>query len=103
MALTLSEWKSCMLELIDGVELELGSTIPAATMLALKAIRERLAGIRTGRMRKLFENDLEELLESKPFLQVATRRFFRKKVPPAVKAALVALEKARDVLAQAKK
>jgi len=63
MKLTLSQWKATMEGLIDGVQGELGSTIPTKTKAALHAFRKRLEENLGERKRKRFEQELEAFLQ----------------------------------------
>ncbi len=103
MKLTLSQWKATMEELIDGVQGELGSTIPTKTKVALHTFRKRLDENLGDRRRKRFEQELEAFLQSKRALRAASKRYLRKKIPPAIKAAIGALKRARRLLAQGKR
>jgi hypothetical protein len=101
--LTKSAWKESTAEFLDGIERELGSTAPAESVAALNVFRMRLGDDRTLRRRKQFDRDLEVFLESKPYLKVAARRHLRKKIGPAVKSAMILLERANVVLAKYQK
>ena len=103
MTLTLSQWKATMDELIDGVQGELGSTIPTKTKVALHTFRKRLDENLGGRRRKRFEQELEAFLQSKRALRAASKRYLRKKMSPAIKAAIATLKRARRLLAQRKR
>jgi hypothetical protein len=92
-----------MEELIDGVQRELGSTIPTKTKVALHTFRKRLDENLGARRRKRFEQELEAFLQSKRALRAAAKRYLRKKMPPAIKAAISALKRARRLLAKARR
>jgi uncharacterized protein (DUF2267 family) len=103
MTFTLSQWKATMEELIDGVQRELGSTIPTKTRAALHTFRERLEKNLGRRRRKRFEQELEAFLQSKPALRAASKRYIRKKMRPLIKATIATLKRARRLLAQHKR
>ncbi len=103
MTLTLSQWKAAMEELIDGVQGELGSTIPTKTKVTLHTFRKRFDENLSGRRRKRFEQELEAFLQSKRALRAASKRYLRKKIRPAIKAAIATLKRARRLLAQGKR
>jgi hypothetical protein len=94
MTLTLSQWKATMEELIDGVQRELGSTIPTKSRAALHTFRKRLEKNLGGPKRKRFEQELEAFLQSKPALRAASKRFLHKKF----KAVTAALKRTRRLL-----
>ena len=103
MTLTFSQWKATMEELIVGVQRELGSTIPPKTNVALHTFRKRLDENLGARRRKRFELELEAFLQSKRALRAAAKRYLRKKIPPTIKAAIAALNRARRLLAKGKR
>jgi hypothetical protein len=103
MTLTFSQWKATMKELIDGVQGELGPTIPTKTRVVLHTFRTRLDEKLGGRRRKRFEQELEAFLQSKRALRAASKRYLRNKMSPAIKAAIAALKRARRLLAQRKR
>jgi hypothetical protein len=90
-SLTKSEWKTCREEFVDDIERE------------LNAFRKRLDEDHDSRRRKQFDRDLDVFIESKPYLKVAVTRHLRRQIRPAVKAAMVALEEAKVVLAKYRK
>jgi glucan phosphorylase len=85
------QWKATMEDLIDGVQRELGFTIPTKTRAALNTFRKRLEENLGGRKRKRFEQELEAFLQSKRPLRAASKRYLRKKMNPAIKAVIAAL------------
>lgn len=97
MAMKNAQWKAVMEELLDGVQRELGTPVPK-----LESFRARLNGSQVPRERREFEQELEVLLRSKPFLRAATERFLRKKARPVIEAAVSALDEAEAILAQCK-
>ena len=103
MTLTFSQWKATMAGLIDGVQRELGSTIPTKTKVALHTFRKRLGENQGARKRKRFEQELEAFLQSNRALRAAASRYLRKKMPPVIKAAISALKRARRLLAKARR
>jgi uncharacterized protein (DUF2267 family) len=103
MTLTFSQWKTTMEELIDAVQRELGSTIPIKTRAVLHTFRKRLKENLGGRRRKLFEQELEAFLQSKPALRAASKRYLRKKMRQVMKAVTATLKRARRSLAQRKR
>jgi len=104
--MTLSQWKSLMEELVDGIEQEMGSTVAVKTKVALDTFRNRLHKIQVARERKPFERELEAFLQSKRTLRAAGERYMRKyireKVHPAIEALGVAIKRARPLLAKSK-
>jgi len=92
-----------MKELIDGVQGELGPTIPTKTSVVLHTFRKRLDEKLGGRKRKRFEQELEAFLQSKRSLRAASKRYLRKKMSPAIRAAIAALKRAQRLLAQRKR
>jgi hypothetical protein len=102
-SLTKSEWKTFREEFVDDIERELGATAPADSLAALNAFRKRLDEDLDSRRRKRFDRDLDAFIESKPYLKVAVTRHLRRQIRPAVKAAMVALEEAKVVLAKYRK
>jgi IS5 family transposase len=92
-----------MEEIIDGVQGELGSTIPAKTRGALDTFRKRLEQNLGGRRRKRFEQELEAFLQSKRGLRAATKRYLRKRMRTVIKATIATLKRARRQLAQRKR
>ena len=103
MSPTKSKWKTRMEEFLEDIELELGATAPADSLAALNAFRKRLDEDLDSRRRKQFGRDFDAFIESKPYLKVAVTRLLRRQVRPAVKAAMVALEEAKVVLAKYRK
>ena len=101
--MTLPEWKDVMREFIDGVERELGPSIPANTKIALSAFRRRLNERGIAPRRKRFERELEAFLESEPVLEAAATQYLRKKIRPAVEEAVVLLKRVETILAKASK
>jgi hypothetical protein len=91
-------WKSNLAELLNGVQRELGSTIPAKTKLALNSLRKELKGAIPARKRKRFERELGAFLHSTHRLRTATRKYLRKKAFPALKDAASALKRATFAL-----
>jgi hypothetical protein len=100
--MTLSQWKEVMEELLDGVQQELGSTVPIKTKVALNTFRRRLHSTLVARRRKRFEQELEAFLQSKRALRVAAERYVCKKIPPAIEAAIAVLKRAQRLLAKGK-
>jgi Skp family chaperone for outer membrane proteins len=92
-----------MEELLDGVQQELGSTVPAETEIALNDLRRRLEKHLTAPRRKRFKQELETLFERKPGLKAAANRYLRKKVPAAIAAAEAALEAGQELLSTLKR
>jgi hypothetical protein len=103
MTLTPSEWKDASEEMIDGVQRELGSAIPAKTKVALHTFRKRLDENLGARRRKQFEQELEAFIHSKPALRAAAERYLGKKIRSEVKAAIAALKLALPLLAKDKR
>src|SRR5712691_11386559 len=103
MTLTFSQWKTTMEELIEGVQRELGSTIPTKTRTVLHTLRKRLKENLGGRRRKRFEQELEAFLQSKPVLRAASKRYLRKKMRQVMKALTATLKRVRRLLAQRKR
>jgi len=91
-----------MEELLDGVQQELGSTVPIKTKVALDTFRKRLDETLVARRRKRFEQELEAFLQSKRALRAAAKRYLRKKIPPAIEAAVAVMKQALAVLAKYK-
>jgi hypothetical protein len=87
-------------DLLDGVERELRSSVPVKTRVALNAFRMRLSEGRVARRREHFEQELDTFLQSEPFLRAATKRYLRKKMLPAIAAAIAALKRALPFLAK---
>jgi len=100
--MTLSQRKACMEELLDGVQQELGSTVPIKTKVALDTFRKRLHGTTVARRRKRFEQELEAFLQSKRALQAAAERYLCKKIPPVIEAAVAVMKRALPLLAKDK-
>jgi len=73
-----------MEELIDGVQGELGSTIPTKTSVTLHTFRKRLDENPGTRRRKRFEQGLAAFLQSKRALRAASKRYLRKRMRPAI-------------------
>ena len=103
MTLSLSQWKATMEELIDGVQGELGSTIPTKTNVALHTFRKRLDENLGARRRKRFEQELEAFLQSKRALRSASKRYLRKKIRRVLKATTATLKRAQRLLSQRKR
>jgi hypothetical protein len=97
-----SEWKDAMVDLLDGVERELGPSIPIAARTRLNEFRRHLDEARVLRSHKRFVQGLDAFLLSEPYLEVATKRHLREKMIPIIKEALTALERAKLVLANHK-
>jgi hypothetical protein len=95
-----ADWKKMIEDLLDAIEGELRTSVPAKTKLTLNALRSRLGERDITRRRKRFDQELDELLTSDPFLRAATKRYFRRKVPQAIAEALVVLERAKVYLAK---
>jgi hypothetical protein len=87
-----------MIELLDGVQRELGSAISNKTKAALDAFRERICETSAAPRRKRFERELEAFLQSKPALRAASERYVCEKIPPAIEAAVGALMRALPLL-----
>jgi len=87
-----------MMELLDGVQRELGSAVPNKTKAALDAFRERLDEISVVRKRQRFERELEAFLQSKPALRAASERYLCERIPPAIEAAVAAMMRALPLL-----
>jgi hypothetical protein len=100
--MTLSEWKAVMEELLDGVQQELGTAVPIKTKVGLDTFRKRLRGTLVARRRKRFEQELEAFLQSKRALRAAAKRYLRKKIPPAIAAAIAVMKRAQLFLAKHK-
>jgi len=104
--MTLSQWKSLMEELVDGIEQELGSTVAVKTKVALDTFRNRLDKILVARERKPFEQELEAFLQSKRTLRAAGERYMRKyireKIHPALEALGAAIKRVRPLLGKNK-
>jgi hypothetical protein len=96
------QWKDWMRDFVDGIERELRPSCPLKSRTDLGEFRGRLDTKRVRGGHKRFERELEELLQSDPFLRRATERYFAREVPAALEAALVVLEQAKVVLAKAK-
>lgn len=103
MTLIRLQWKATMEELIDGVQGELGFTIPTKTRAALHTFRKHLEENLGGRRRKRFEQELEAFLQSKRALRAASKRYLRKKMRRTIKAVTATLKRARRLLAQRKR
>jgi hypothetical protein len=97
-----SDWKEAMVDLLDGVEREIGPSIPIAAKDRLDEFRRRLNEAHVIRRRKRFVQVLDAFLLSEPYLEVATKRYLRKKIIPIVKEALKALELAQLALEKCK-
>jgi hypothetical protein len=100
--MTSSEWKDAVVDLLDGVERELGPSVPIATKVRLNEFRRQLNEPRVVGRRKRFVQVLDAFLLSEPYWEVATKRYWRKQMLPIVKEALTALEQAQLVHAQCK-
>jgi len=87
-----------MMELLDGVQRELGSGVPNKTKATLDAFRGRLDETSAARKRKRFERELEAFLQSKPALRAASERYVCEKIPPAIEAAVAAMMRALPLL-----
>ncbi len=93
-----SDWKDAMVDLLDGVEREIGPSIPIATKVRLDEFRQHLNEAHVTRRRKRFVQLVDAFLLSEPYLEVATKRYLRKKMIPIAKEALKALEVAQLAL-----
>jgi len=91
-----------MEELVDGVQKELGPTVPVKTKVGLEAFRKRLRKPLIARRRKRFEQELEAFLQSERALRTAAQRYIRKKMPPIIKAAVAVMKQARALLGKDK-
>ena len=87
-----------MTDLLTGVERELCSSAPTEARVTLHSFRKRLNQCRVIRKRKAFDRDLEAFLQSKPCLRGAAKRHIRKIAPPAIEAAIAALNAAIGIL-----
>jgi hypothetical protein len=96
--MTIAEWKTCMGDLVDGVERELRRTAPLKTKLALETFKCRLAMDPVARRRRPFERELEAFIQSTKGLQSAAERYIGRILPPALEAAAATLERARPYL-----
>ena len=92
-----------MMELLDGVQRELGSAVPNKTKAALDTFRGRLEETSTARRRKRFEGELEAFLQSKPALRGASERYLGERIPPAIEAAVAAMMRALTFLRTTRK
>jgi hypothetical protein len=90
-----------MEDLLDGVEEELRFTVPIKVKGSLSLFRTRLKEARTIRKRRHFEQELEAFLQSEPCLRGAAKRYLRKKITPAIEAAVEAIKKGKQWLAKA--
>src|ERR1700730_17189256 len=97
-SMTISEWRALMLDLLDGVQRELGSMVQTETKATLDAFREHLDESSALRKRKRFEQELEAFLQSSPALRGASERYVCEKIPPAIDAAVAALMRALPFL-----
>jgi len=102
MKMSLEEWKAWMRTSIDGVEGTLSVADPTPQKAKLADLRKRLEGPSVARHRKRLEDELDALVEGDVAIRIAARRYLRPKVQEAMEKALVALERAKRVLALAK-
>jgi hypothetical protein len=93
-----SKWKTALVELLDGVQRELGPGISNETRSEIASLRRRLRVPFPTRNRKRFELELVEFLDSKLVLKAATNRYLGKKTIAVVQAAEAALKEAEAVL-----
>jgi hypothetical protein len=101
MKMSLEAWKEFMRTLIDGIEGALSVADPTPQKAKLADLRKRLEGPSVARHRKRLQEELDALVESDLAIQIASRRYLGPKVREAVEKALVALERAKLVLAKA--
>jgi hypothetical protein len=93
-----SKWKTALVELLDGVQRQLGPGISNETRSEIASLRRRLGEPFPARSRKRFKLELEEFLDSKLVLKAATKRYLGKKTISVVQAAEAALKEAEAVL-----
>jgi hypothetical protein len=88
------KWKTVLQELIDGVQSEVGTPIPALGEFRAR-LNEAAADAQT---RKHFEVELEAFLHSQPFLREAATRSQRKEASQLIEAATDLLRRAQPFL-----
>ena len=88
-------WKKYVRGLIDNVERELRPSTPAKSRVALNDFRIRINRDHVKRRRKRFQNDLDKLLETEPFLYAAANRFMKKLMRETTKKLKVSLKSIR--------
>jgi hypothetical protein len=99
--MTFREWKHFIGETLDSVARELHSDTPAEDRIALQALRSSLDRVRITQARKLFELEVDRLIETRPHLHAAAHRYIGKILPPALEEAASALDRALALLERA--
>jgi hypothetical protein len=88
------QWKAFWLDVIDGVQGEVGMPVPA-----LNEFRSRLdEAAATARSRKHFADDLAVFLDSQAFLREAQARYLRRKVPEAMELTEALVKRVQEML-----
>lgn len=70
-----SEWKSIIVPLIDGLDAQLCPSAPRKAHTILKQFRTLALGAANARERKRIEKGLDLLVESTPYFRAAARRY----------------------------
>lgn len=92
-----AEWKSCMSDLLEGVERELPGVERAAIKASFDGLRTRIWRCIPQR-RNEFELELEGLLQSSITLQIASLKYISRILPPTLAAAETTMKEARAIL-----
>jgi len=96
--MTITEWKTCMNELIGGVEQGLHSTATLKTKRILATLKRRLPREAALGKRKVFERDLEDFMQGTKDVHNAAQAYIARILAPVLAPAALLSAQARFLL-----